>query len=176
MSRTTLPVGATLLVGSILVASHDAAATEMTVSVEIPRLNVAEYHRPYIAVWLEDADQKMAANLSVWYQQTTGKEGAGTKWLPDLRQWWRKGGRSLKVPVDGISGPTRPAGRQSIKYSAAQLSRVAPGNYTLVIEAVREVGGRELVKVPVVIAPGKSSTATAKGKAELGAIAVAIKP
>ena len=32
------------------------------------------------------------------------------QWLPDLRQWWRKSGRTLQVPVDGVTGPTRPAG------------------------------------------------------------------
>ena len=87
-----------------------------TVDIEIPQLNVAEYHRPYVAIWLEGADQKVAANLSVWYQTKDTKEGHGTKWLPDLRQWWRKSGRTLKVPVDGVTGPTRPVGKHALKF------------------------------------------------------------
>ena len=46
-----------------------AHAAEFDVNVEIPQLKVAEYHRPYVAIWVEGADQKVAANLSVWYQQ-----------------------------------------------------------------------------------------------------------
>ncbi len=34
-----------------------ALAAEMNVSIEIPKLNVAEYHRPYVAIWLEKPDQ-----------------------------------------------------------------------------------------------------------------------
>lgn len=165
----------TILIGSVATATP-VYATTMTVNVEIPRLNVAEYHRPYIAVYLEGADGSVAANLSVWYQQKTTSEGAGTKWLPDLRQWWRKSGRSLKVPVDGVTGPTRPVGKHQIKASAARLSGVKPGSYTLVVEAVREVGGRELVKIPLTIAAGKSASGSAKGSSELGAVSVTVAP
>lgn len=48
-----------------------AYAAELQVEVEIPRINVAEYHRPYVAIWLEGADQKVAANLAVWYLMKT---------------------------------------------------------------------------------------------------------
>ena len=44
-----------------------AYAAELEDGVEIPKLNVAEYHRPYVAIWLEGADQKVASNLAVWY-------------------------------------------------------------------------------------------------------------
>ena len=164
----------TIILGSVAVTPVYAAT--MTVNVEIPRLNVAEYHRPYVAVWLESADGTTAANLSVWYQQKTTSEGAGTKWLPDLRQWWRKSGRTLKVPVDGVTGPTRPAGRHAIKIPASRMAKVKPGSYTLIVEAVREVGGRELVKIPLTIAPGKPASGSAKGSSELGAVNVSVTP
>ena len=168
-----LPLTVTVALTGLAVSMPGAAA-DLQVTVEIPRLNVAEYHRPYVAIWLEDASGNAVSNLSTWYQQTDGKEGPGTKWLPDLRQWWRKSGRTLKLPVDGVSGPTKPAGKHSVKYSAARLAKVAPGNYVLVIEAVREVGGRELVKVPITWP--KAATATASGKTELGNITVKINP
>lgn len=78
-------------------------AADLEVTLEIPRVNVAEYHRPYVAIWVERPDQSVAANLSVWYDQQTSKAEAGTTWLKDLRQWWRKAGRELKMPVDGVS-------------------------------------------------------------------------
>ncbi|WP_310091536.1 DUF2271 domain-containing protein [Pseudoxanthomonas sacheonensis] len=155
-----------------------AYAAELNLSVEIPQLNVAEYHRPYVAIWLEGADQKVAADLSVWYQMKDTKEGHGTKWLPDLRQWWRKSGRSLKVPVDGVTGPTRPVGKHALKFTDKQpaLAKLAPGSYTLVIEAAREVGGRELVKIPFTWPANAPQSSKAQGSSELGAVTLAVKP
>ncbi|WP_157062686.1 DUF2271 domain-containing protein [Pseudoxanthomonas dokdonensis] len=151
-------------------------AAQLDVTVEVPKLNVAEYHRPYVAIWIEGADNKTAADLSVWYQNTDTKEGHGTKWLPDLRQWWRKSGRTLELPVDGVTGPTRPAGRHSLSFGDAQpqLAGLAPGQYTLVVEAAREVGGRELLKIPFTWPA--ASTGKAQGKSELGAVSLAVKP
>jgi hypothetical protein len=155
-----------------------AYAAELEVSVEIPKLNVAEYHRPYVAIWLEGADQKVASNLAVWYQMKDTAEGHGTKWLPDLRQWWRKSGRNLQVPVDGVTGPTRPVGKHVVSFaqSQPQLKGLAPGEYTLVVEAAREVGGRELVKIPFSWPAKSPQTGKAQGASELGAVALTVKP
>jgi len=109
-----------------LLATSPAYATTLDINVEVPKLNVAEYHRPYVAVWLEGADQKVAANLSVWYQQTSNSEGHGTKWLPDLRQWWRKSGRTLQVPVDGVTGPPRRQAGPVVQRQAARAEGPGP--------------------------------------------------
>ena len=37
-------------------AAGSAVASEASISIDIPRLNVAEYHRPYVAFWLESED------------------------------------------------------------------------------------------------------------------------
>ncbi len=151
-----------------------AAAADLSLSVEIPQLPVAEYHRPYVAIWIEGADQAIAANLAVWYQV----RGDHTKWLPDLRQWWRRGGRDLKVPVDGLTGATRPVGQHLLKFDAAQepLASLKPGKYTVVVEAVREVGGREAVRIPFEWPVRKTKSADATGTKELGAVALTLNP
>lgn len=161
-----------------LLATSPAYATTLDINVEVPKLNVAEYHRPYVAVWLEGADQKVAANLAVWYQQTGNSEGQGTKWLPDLRQWWRKSGRTLDLPVDGVTGPTKPAGTHALSFTDKQpaLKALAPGNYTLVVEAVREVGGRELVKIPFTWPATAPQSGKAQGSTELGLVTLSSKP
>jgi hypothetical protein len=151
-----------------------AAAADLSLSVEIPQLPVAEYHRPYVAIWIEGPDQNIAANLAVWYQV----RGDHTKWLPYLRQWWRRGGRDLKVPVDGLTGATRPVGQQLLKFDAAQapLASLKPGQYAVVVEAVREVGGREAVRIPFEWPIRKASSASAAGTKELGAVALTLNP
>ncbi len=157
-------------------AGVTCAAAEMAVTINIPRLDVAEYHRPYLAAWIERADQSVAANLAVWYEVKNTKEG--TKWLADLRQWWRRSGRDQTLPIDGVTGATRPAGQHILKFDSKQapLSSLAPGSYSLVVEAAREVGGREVVKVPFTWPATAAAHASASGKTELGTISLALIP
>jgi hypothetical protein len=163
-----------LLAVSVLSLATAAPAADLSLNVEIPQLQVAEYHRPYVAIWIEGADQTIAANLAVWYQL----RGDHTKWLPDLRQWWRRGGRDLKVPADGLTGATRPVGQHTLKFDAATapLSSLKPGQYALVVEAVREVGGREALRIPFEWPIKAQKRETAKGSKELGVVALTLNP
>ena len=155
----------------------DDSAAELKIDVEIPRLNVAEYHRPYIAIWIEHPDQRVAQHLAVWYQTDPKKED-GRQWLKDLRQWWRRGGRALDMPVDGITGATRPVGQHTVsfKHDGKQLKSLAPGKYNVVIEAAREVGGRELLRLPLEWPATATQQSNAKGSSELGAVSLTLAP
>ncbi len=149
-----------------------AVGADLAVKFEIPQLQVAEYHRPYVAMWLERADQSVAANLAVLYD-VKKKDNGGTKWVKDLRTWWRKAGRDVELPLDGVSGATRTVGEHILTFGAKQgIDKLPPGDYKLVIEAAREVGGRELVRVPVTLPAKAKQTFTAHGKEELGAVTV----
>lgn len=154
-----------------------ALAAELNIKLEVPRLEVAEYHRPYIAVWVEHPDQSTATQLAVWYQTDSKKED-GTQWLKDLRQWWRRGGRELQMPVDGVTGATRPAGVHTLSFKSGdqQLAKLAPGKYNLVVEATREVGGRELLRLPFDWPGTQKQQASANGKTELGAVTLNVTP
>lgn len=173
--RAWLPVALPGLLTGI--AAGSAAAADMNVKVEIPRLNVAEYHRPYVAIWVERPDQSVAANLAVWYDIKL-KDNEGTKWLKDMRQWWRKSGREQQMPLDGVSGATRPVGEHGLSFSdsKAPLGKLPAGKYQLVVEAAREVGGRELVKVPFEWPPKSAQIQKVKGEHELGTITLDLKP
>ncbi|MCF3649290.1 DUF2271 domain-containing protein [Synoicihabitans lomoniglobus] len=165
-----------LVPGLTSVASvASAGAGELTASIEIPQLNVAEYHRPYVAVWIETPKRAFAANVAVKYDVEMA-DNEGETWLKDLRQWWRKSGRELDLPLDGVSGPTLPVGTHDITVatSAPALSELPAGNYVLVVEASREVGGRELVRVPFAWGANQSVEASAAGKSELGNITLRI--
>jgi hypothetical protein len=171
--RILLPAALTSLIGA-----QSLLAADLEVSVDIPRFSVAEYHRPYVAIWIERPDQSVAANLAVWYDQQTSKAEKGTTWLKDLRQWWRKAGRELTMPVDGVSGPTRPPGAHQVTFRGTRgpLSSLAPGSYQLVVEASREVGGREVVRIPFDWPTAASQAAKSQGQHELGQIQVNVKP
>jgi len=171
-SSRTILIGGTL--GAALTAPVMAAAAPATmdVTITIPQLKVAEYHRPYVAIWVEKAGAP-AKTVAVWYDYDM-KGNEGTKWLRDVRQWWRASGRTMTFPANGITGATRAPGAQKISFSRAQLGAAA-GDYTLVIEAAREVGGRELLRIPFTWPAKAGVGGRAAGKTELGAVTVAFR-
>jgi len=166
---------AAVFTAALLVDVGNARAAEMAISLTLPMPDVAEYHRPYVAAWIERTDQSVAANLAVWYA-TGDKEGP--RWLSELRQWWRRSGREQSWPVDGVTGATRPAGVHRLQFSSTRvpLSGLPPGEYVLAVEAAREVGGREVLKLPFVWPPRAQWRADAQGKSELSAVAVQLIP
>ena len=157
-------------------AATPAAGAELQVSIELPRLNVAEYHRPYLAAWLENGQQEAVATLTVWYDTRLRNEH-GQRWLKDLRQWWRRTGREMTMPADGISGATRAPGRHTLRLDTAspRLAALPAGAYSLVVEVAREGGGRETVRLPLQWPPAGPSVSVA-GSSELGEIALGLKP
>ena len=164
-----------LALGALLGAPVFAAG--LNVGVELPRLNTAEYHRPYVAVWVERADNTVATNLAVWYQANK-RDNEGVKWLKDMRQWWRRSGRDLSMPVDGLSSPTRPAGMHELQFTEGSkpMAQLTPGDYKLVVEAAREGGGHEVVSVPFKWPATPGQHFKGQGSAELGAITLDVKP
>jgi hypothetical protein len=156
-----------------------AFAAGLGASIEVPRLNTSEYHRPYVAAWIERPDNSVAATVAVWYDvrtRTNNPEGEGTKWLKDLRQWWRRTGRELQVPIDGVTGATKPAGMHAVSLPDAATAKLAPGAYKFVVEAAREAGGREVVSVPFQWPPAKADSQSVSGSNELGEIKLELKP
>lgn len=164
-----------LTLGSLAAAAGPAAAADLVLQLDLPKQPVAEYHRPYVAVWLERADQTPVGTLAVWYETDRGEHGE--RYLKELRQWWRKIGREQSFPIDGVSGPTRAAGPQrvSFKDGAGALTNLPAGDYALVVEAAREVGGRETVRLPFAWPARKGQTMRAAGTSELGAVSLTVR-
>ena len=170
--RSLVTLGWALAVSWSLGTSQALASPSATLTVEIPRLQVAEYHRPYVAIWLSDTRQQRVADVAVWYDVAMARD-EGLKWLPDMRQWWRRSGRSLQMPVDGVSGATRPVGTHQVVIPDDLIASLAAGDYILHIEAAREVGGREHLQLPFAIdAEGQlqSDQLSIQGQHELGLI------
>lgn len=150
-----------------------ALAVELSVSLEIPEIDVAEYHRPYVAIWVQHQDTNAVTNAKVWYQLDGDAEGE--KWLKDMRLWWRRSGRSLEMPIDGVTGATHKPGRYQVNLNH-MAEALEPGEYQLYVEAAREVGGRELLSVEFNWPVTSPQTLTAQGETELGKLTVALTP
>ncbi len=174
-THTKVSQGLLLGAAGLALPLSSAWAAELQLSLEIPRLNVAEYHRPYVAVWLESADKSgEAIPLAVLYDQKKANN-AGIKWLPDLRQWWRKSGRDLSMPMDGVSGATRAVGEHKLNLSK-QVAALPAGKYEVVVEAAREAGGREVQRLALQWPPKAAAQSAAQGEHELGALTLQAKP
>ena len=89
-------------------------------------------------------------------------EAADTANIPD----------GMSLPADGVSGATRAPGRQTIAVPGARLRNLQPGQYNIVVEAARELGGREVVRVP--FRWGAANAGAGTGSTDLGAVRVAV--
>ena len=151
-----------------------AHAANLDLRIELPQLAVAEYHKPYVAAWIEREDGTVVSTVALWYE-VRARNNEGEKYLKDLRQWWRRAGRDLKVPVDGLTGATRAPGEQQLALSDGKgsMPALAPGKYRMMVEAARESGGRETVALPFAW-PASGAVASARGKEELGAVSLSV--
>ena len=82
------------------------------------------------------------------------------------------------MPVDGVSAATRIVGEHTLSFASDKtaLGKLPAGEYNLLVEAAREGGGREVVKVPFVWGSKDGKAQVVQGSHELGAISVQVKP
>ncbi|QIZ77068.1 DUF2271 domain-containing protein [Ferrimonas lipolytica] len=160
---------AAMLLSTSTIAAPLPSQASLTIDLAINDLKVANPAKPYVAVWLEDANKKPAAQWALW----TGNQ---TEWLKDIRTWWRKFGRYNVNEIDGYSSATRAIGEHSIKAPLQHLdgSELQQGQYTLYIEAVREHGGRDIVRQKLNLGEDAIQF-TIPAKAELGQITINYK-
>ncbi|SEB02905.1 DUF2271 domain-containing protein [Alkalimonas amylolytica] len=133
----TLLFTAALLLGLSLIAPA-SKAQELTISLELPVIETAQYYRPYVAVWVEDDAQQSVRLIALWRKEPD--------WLKDIRRFWRKIGRSETELVDARTGATRTPGRYQLSWDGLDdAGKPLPaGEYTVFVEASREQGGRSL--------------------------------
>jgi hypothetical protein len=158
------------------VTAVPALSAELTLKLQLPRMDIAEYHRPYVAAWIEKAsDQSYAGNVALWYDLKK-RDNGGAKWLKDMRSWWRQSGHDTTA-ADGVTGATRGAGDHTLNLlDSRAVATLAPGQYELVVEAARENGGREVARVPFEWPIRKLQSAKVQGQGELGAVSLDAKP
>ncbi len=89
--------------------------------------------RPYVAVWIEDAQGKPVRTLEVWGRQP--------RWQPQLYQWWKLHGKDTKF-VNAVTRATRPAGKYTVVWDGLDDRKmpVEPATYKVQVEVHREHG------------------------------------
>jgi hypothetical protein len=121
---------------------------ELAVDLEIAPQEGYRYHRPYVAVWVEDAAGKQVRSLSVWVNTT----GRGPRYIRELRRWFlgardqqEAGGPDL---VATVSSATRLPGKYTVTWDGRDDAGrpVEQGAYRLFVEASREHGTYQLIQ------------------------------
>ncbi|MCS7067973.1 MAG: DUF2271 domain-containing protein [Meiothermus sp.] len=135
----------TLWAGRSLAQARWAAGMKLDITFEIAAASGGRYRAPYVAVWLENAQGLPVRTLALWFEQSS----KGTRWLPDLRRWYRSG--SLE---NTVSGPTRLPGRYALSFDGKddKGNPVSQGDYFVCVEMVREHGPYELFREKVTLA------------------------
>lgn len=147
---------------ALMLCSLAAQAQQLEVSFELPNFDTANYHKPYVAIWLESKEQNQT--LMLWHMKKSKKD----KWLKDIRRWWRKQGRYGDIP-DGVTGATKGPGDYQQTFELPELEK-----FKLYIEVVREDGARSLLKQKIELT-GKPQQFNLKADKEIGPVVLKIK-
>lgn len=130
-----------LLGFSVLSANVLAAPLgKLDIEFELPKLDVGMYARPYVAIWIEDAQGQPVRTVALWQKEDT--------WLKDIRRWWRQVGRYDRALIDAVTSATRPAGQYRLQWDGLddEGQPLVQGEYLFYAEVVREHGGRDVVR------------------------------
>lgn len=114
---------------------------EVTITLELMQ-QAGFAKRPFAAIWVEDAEKKTVKTIALWFNKP--------RWVPDMREWYRKNGETMKAnptSFSSVTSATRSAGKYTLKWDGKDdAGNILPaGNYTIYMEVVREHGGYDLL-------------------------------
>ena len=94
----------------------------------IPTLDVDDYEKPYVAIWITDSNRTVIKNLLLL--------GKSEQWAQTNKRWWRKSGRHNELLLDGLARPTRKPGNYQLSWDWRDDygNTVPEGEYQLHIE------------------------------------------
>jgi len=143
-------------------------AFELEISLEVVRIDNPRARRPYVAVWVEDADHFPVRTIALWTEKP--------RYIPELRQWYKDDQiRASKENSEElwrtVSSATRPPGQYTAKWDGKdnQGKLVKAGTYTICIEAVREHGTYQIEQHELQVNNQPQQFAFPAGR-ELGAV------
>ncbi|MEP6672669.1 MAG: DUF2271 domain-containing protein [Chthoniobacter sp.] len=109
----------------------------VTITLKTPSGNARQIRRPYVAVWVEDANSKRVRTVAVW--------GNAPKYLPDLSEWWKLAQQDQQWAAT-VTRATRPAGQHRIVWDGLddQGKPLPSGTYTVFLEVNRQHGSHAI--------------------------------
>jgi FAD:protein FMN transferase len=134
---------------------------ELAVTIELAHF-AGNVNRPYLAIWVEDESMTPVRVLALWYSKD--------RYLIEMKAWYNV---AEAFPDAGnfahsIASATRSPGKYTFNWNGKDDSGklVAPGKYTVYIEAAREHGTYQLMHQEV-DCNGQPAKADLKGNVEI---------
>ncbi|MEM8984830.1 MAG: DUF2271 domain-containing protein, partial [Pseudomonadota bacterium] len=136
----------------------------LSVTYEIPKVKAGKYRRPYVALWITNAERQPIRHLLLL--------GDSQRWAQENRRWWRAAGRDDRSLLDGYARSTRRPGTYTVRWDGRDdRGQPAVGDqFRLHFEAAREHGGHTYQTIDIDFSTPASETLTASG--EFGDISV----
>lgn len=138
---------------------------QVKVQVELPTIaNTNKYRRPYVAIWIENAEGKPVRTLAVW--------GQAPKYLKDLFDWW-KFARGDNALIKAVTRATRGPGKYDLSWDGKDEkgNALPQGTYTLKVEVHRE-HGKHIVQSGKIECKDKAAKAVLEKNEETAATTV----
>jgi|CXWL01.1.fsa_nt_gi thiamine biosynthesis lipoprotein len=121
-----------------------------TVTIDITPTN-PNRHRPYVAVWVTDAEGKPVRTLAFW--------GTKRKYFPDMSKWYGVMSAAAPAVIDAVTRATRPVGEYTLEWDGLDDygTAVKAGSYTFWFEEAFENGPHSLRSAPLTCSNGAVS-------------------
>ncbi|WP_460556267.1 DUF2271 domain-containing protein [Hymenobacter daeguensis] len=119
------------------------AKYEVAINLELATIEGMRVHRPFVAVWVVDAQNAPVRQVALWYNKP--------RWLNDMRSWYSTYYEQFAAGNNSISSTTsatRSPGKYTLKWDGKddKGNPVSQGTYTVYIEVAREHGTHQLLK------------------------------
>ena len=156
-------------------AGQFASTQEVVVTWTYKPTGGGRIHNPYVAVWVEDSDGVPVRIVHFEYQI-----GKGRRWIDDMKRWARVDEAFVALGKESSADTTTSATRVPGTYSVAWDGKNADGDYvkngkySVYVEAAREKGPYQFVKIDITVA-GSTVTVAGTPNGELTAVSVALK-
>lgn len=148
--------------------SADGKLLSLVVNITLAKPSEPGYRRPYVAVWLEDADEFPVKTALLFLDN----KQPGPRWHRDLIRWYRND-RTRKLAdqtdlIGVISGATRGPGEYKAVFDGTDDAGkpLKPGKYTLYLEAAREHGTYQIIRQPLTLGADPIAVTKLKGNVE----------
>lgn len=140
---------------------------ELTISLTLKAFDNPRARRPYVAIWVEDAKDRLVRNVAVWASKR--------RWVPDLYGWYKANNGA--EDIYSMTRATRAPGKYRVVWDGLdeQGKPVPAGNYKIQIEVNREHGNYSK-DAAVIACGGKPVSMTLKDAAEFEAATIEYGP
>jgi thiamine biosynthesis lipoprotein ApbE len=145
---------------------------QVSVNLQIKAQTQGRSKRPYVAVWVQDANEKYICTVAVW--------GTKDKYIAELSHWWNAaGGDQIYNRYKAISRATRAPGKYTLVWDGRDdFGKTLPQrDYTICVELNRENGHHAMESVALTCrAESKSADLAATAESDASTVEYGPKP